>query len=288
MKMLVVAEDLFSLEQLSSLLIYLFPKGGVEVTALVVISEEGQGKKPVGNELFGEATKNLNTTLTDRKIRQGRYVDQVLRELDQGDYDLAVIQREKPSAHGPFRGTDRVIKIVEHAPCSVLVLDAIPTPPAVPGQILICDSGSEKAAAIYSFIDDFFEPWKKDLEITVLHVMSQISASPGIPGKELRSGAEQLIENQTPEGKLLQQGIQHLQEAGFNARPKIRHGLVIEEISSEVEEKPYDLVIIGSHPKGKSQAILLENIAKKIILGLDRSVLIVSAASGPSNRERHS
>lgn len=286
MKLLVMLEDPSPLEQLLNLLTLLFAKESVEATALTVIPGENHAEDRPGEELLSDAKEYLKPLLTDIKIRQGKYVDEVLKELEQGSYDLAVIQRKKLDTHGLFRGVHRFIRIVDHVTCSVLVFSAVPTPRKLPKRLLICDSGSERAAAIYDFINTYFWPGTEDLEITVLHVMSQIITRPGVPGKELRSEAEDLIEDQTLEGRLLERDIQRLRKAGFNAQPKIRHGLVVEEISSEVKEGDYDLVIIGAHPRGPGQAVLLENIARKILLALDRSVLIVSAESGIPNQER--
>jgi len=281
MKLLVILEDLSPLEQHSNLLTLLFTKASVDATVLAVIPDDSQEEKLADvDRLFSEMATVLPSSLTHRKIRQGKYVDQVLKELDQGSYDLAVIQRGKPPMFGTLRGKAPDIRIVDKATCSLLVLSAKPDPENPPKRLLICDSGSERAAAIYDFLNQLLDPVSESPEITVLHVMSQISASPGVPGRELRSGAEELIKEQTLEGRLLERDIELLQEAGFDAQPKIRHGLVVEEISSEVKEGDYDLVVIGAHPRGLGQTVLLENIAKKILLALDRSVLIVSLEAG--------
>lgn len=287
MKLLVILEDPTPLVQLSNLLNFLFPMESVEVTVLAVIPADSQEKEPaLVDKLLNEMTNVLPSSLTHRKIRQGKYVDQVLKELEQGNYDLAVIQRGKPHLPGTLPGKAPYFRLVEKATCSVLVLPAGPTPGNTPERLLICDSGSERTSAIYDFLTQFLSPVSEGLEITVLHVMSQISASPGVPGKELRSEAEDLIKDQTLEGRLLERDIKLLQESGFNAQPKIRHGLVVEEISSEAKEGDYGLVVIGAHPRGLGQAVLLENIAKKILLALDRSVLIVSAEAGLSDQQQ--
>lgn len=286
MKLLVILEDLSPFEQLSNLLTLLFTEASVDATVLAVIPEDSQEEKLADvDKLLSDMVNALPSSLAHRKIRQGKYIDQVLKELDQGSYDLAVIQRGKPHLPGTFPSTARYIKIVDKATCSLLVLPAGPTPGNTPERLLICDSGSERTSAIYDFLNQFLSPVSEGLEITVLHVMSQISASPGVPGKELRSEAEDLIKDQTLEGRLLERDIKLLQDSGFNAQPKIRHGLVVDEISSEAKEGDYDLVVIGAHPRGLGQAVLLENIAKKILLALDRSVLVVSAEAGLSSQQ---
>ena len=57
--------------------------------------------------------------------------------------------------------------------------------------------------------------------------------------------------------------------------PKIRHGLVLDEILREAQNGDYDLVVIGSHRYDGLQGYLLDNLARKLIARLDRSVLVL-------------
>jgi nucleotide-binding universal stress UspA family protein len=112
-------------------------------------------------------------------------------------------------------------------------------------------------------------------EITVLHVMSQISAGPGVRGKQLRASAEELIQEHAPEGELLALDLQILGKPGITARPKVRHGLVLDEILDEAHTGDYDLVVIGAHASAGWQALLLDDLARRIIRDLDRPALVV-------------
>jgi nucleotide-binding universal stress UspA family protein len=112
-------------------------------------------------------------------------------------------------------------------------------------------------------------------EIVVLHVMSQMSAGPGVRGKQLRSGTEELINERAPEGELLQWDIEVLDNLGLHARAKVRHGLVVEEILDEVQSEDYDLVVIGAYRGEGWQRILLDDLAHRLVVELDRPVLVV-------------
>ncbi len=112
-------------------------------------------------------------------------------------------------------------------------------------------------------------------EVTVLHVMSQISAWPGVPGKQLRANAEELIREHTPEGQLLERDLHLLERLKLRSIPKIRHGLVVDEILAEAREGDYDLVVIGSHQGRGWQRILLDDLAHQIIIEMDRPILVV-------------
>jgi len=112
-------------------------------------------------------------------------------------------------------------------------------------------------------------------EVTVLHVMSQISAGPGVRGKSLRVGVEELMAERSPEGELLERDVEILKGSRIHPHPKVRHGLVVEEILDEARSGDYDLVIIGAHASEGWQRILLDDLARRIITQLDRSVLVV-------------
>jgi nucleotide-binding universal stress UspA family protein len=112
-------------------------------------------------------------------------------------------------------------------------------------------------------------------EITVLHVMSQMSAGPGVRGRQLRYGVEDLIEERAPEGELLEQDVRVLERWGTYPHSKVRHGLVVDEILRDARSGDYDLVVIGAHRGQRWQRLLLDDLTRKIVLHLDRSVLVI-------------
>jgi hypothetical protein len=98
-------------------------------------------------------------------------------------------------------------------------------------RILLCISGSSSPSRDTLFAARLVSLLNKQSEITVLHVMSQISAGPGGRDEwQLFAGAAELIHNHAPEGELMKQDIQLLERSPAYISPKIRHGLVVEEI----------------------------------------------------------
>jgi nucleotide-binding universal stress UspA family protein len=102
-----------------------------------------------------------------------------------------------------------------------------------------------------------------------------MGAGPGIDGHQLRADADALILEQAPEGELLGRDLQALRNKGYPCIPKVRHGLVVEEVLAEARMGDYDLVIIGAHRGTGWRRILLDDIAHQIVVGLDRPVLVV-------------
>ena len=62
--------------------------------------------------------------------------------------------------------------------------------------------------------------------------------------------------------------------AGRCGRARVRHGLVLEEVLEEVQSEDYDLVVIGAYRGQGWQRILLDDPARRIVVELDRPVLV--------------
>jgi nucleotide-binding universal stress UspA family protein len=105
--------------------------------------------------------------------------------------------------------------------------------------------------------------------------MSQISTGPGIMGRQLRAEAEDLILEDAPERHMLERNMEILSQPLIHPHPKIRHGFVVDEILAEAKDGDYDLVIIGAHRREGWQGILLDDLVRKIILQIDRSILVM-------------
>jgi nucleotide-binding universal stress UspA family protein len=139
---------------------------------------------------------------------------------------------------------------------------------------LLCDSGGG-AADLSDFTATFACMMDGEEDITVLHVMSQISAGPGVEGKQLQANAEALIREGSPEGLVFTHDIEILDQPAIRPHPKVRHGFVVDEILREAREGDYDLVIIGAHLREGWKGMLLDDIAHKIVKRIDRSILAV-------------
>jgi nucleotide-binding universal stress UspA family protein len=232
-----------------------------------------------------------------RRRRAASPAEEILREAREGNYDLLIVgesEHERRVQH--LLQSSAAVRVAERAPCSVMVVkgkrDAI-------RRILLCDSGANGpggappgggpnkfgspecpgggrlASVSERFVTSLVGLLGGGEEVTVLHVMSQISAGPGVRGKQLRAAAEELIGEHTPEGELLARDVRLLERLGLRARARVRHGLVIDEILAEAQSGDYDLVVIGA-PAGEGwRRLLLDDLARKVLAGMDRPVLVV-------------
>jgi nucleotide-binding universal stress UspA family protein len=204
--------------------------------------------------------------------RSGDPVREILAELKLFRYDLLVIG-EGQIVHGYIpRQPERIShKLAEQSACPVLVA----RDPLRPfKRILMCDSGAENSV-LRRFTLQVAEMLAGEEEITVLHVMSQISAGPGVPDRQLYADFDELNEEGAPEGRLLAQDLRLLSRHGIHPTAKVRHGLVVDEIIAEARAGDYDLVVIGAHHEQGWQRFLLDDLAHKILAQMDRPVLVV-------------
>jgi nucleotide-binding universal stress UspA family protein len=211
--------------------------------------------------------------LTDIKqsIRVGRVAAEIVREANEGGYRLVVVG-ERP-AH---RLVKRLLgptaeRVIGEMPCPVLIARQEITNL---NRVLLCEGGREP-----SLLERFIEQLSPLLPaigtLTILHVMSQMAAAPGVPGWELRASAEQLIESHTREGTLLEHDAERLETLTLRPQTKIRHGLVVDEILAEMKEGNYDLVVIGAHQNAGWERFLLDDIAHQIVIKSANPILVV-------------
>jgi len=248
-------------------------------TILTVVKHEAD--RPQADPLLAHARELLEPLPVRTLVRVGHPAEEIIHEAEEGDYDLVIVgERQDHNPVTRFLLVSTAVRVAEHAPCPVIVAKGKIGPIR---RILLCDSGAEIPSTrlragpplLGRFTAQLAELIEGEEEITVLHVMSQISAGPGVRGKQLRARAKELIEEHTPEGELLERDVRVLDRPGIHPRPKIRHGLVVDEILAEAKSGDYDLVVIGAYRGAGWRRILLDDLARKITIQLDRPALVV-------------
>lgn len=206
-------------------------------------------------------------------IRTGPTDLTILHEVTEGGYDLLVLgDRQFHRLATRLRGSVGE-RLARQAPCAVLLVKG--TVRAI-RRVLLCDSGAVEPPLRERFLaEGLGKLIEQDVEVTVLHVMSQISAGPSIDDTQLSADAEELIRSHSPEGEWLEEDVRLLERIGGRTRPKVRHGFVEDEILAEAREGDYDLVVIGAHREHGWQRFLLDDIAHEIITRIDRHLLVI-------------
>ena len=207
------------------------------------------------------------------KIRSGPVAHEILTELRAVPYDLLILGERRP-----HRLLTRVLgsvvdKVAGHAPCAVLVVRGAATRFA---RVLICDSGGPAPSVVDVWLArGLARLATPDASITLLHVMSQISAGPGVDNADLVAEAADVLDRGAWEGQILAHDLHALQGYAFHVRPCLRHGFVVDEIVAEARADDADLVVIGAHRGQGLQGRLMADLAKEILARVARPVLIV-------------
>jgi len=252
------------------------------VTILTVIKDPKQ--RPEAQLILDRALARAETLIeessaarpgitVETKVRLGHPAEEIVDEASEGDYRLMVVGTwpERHLLHGLLAPTTE--RVVMQAPCPVLIAKGDLSSMT---HILLCVSGADSPSRAAALLRDLAECAGRRLNITVLHVMSQISVGPD-PGDDwqLVASAEELIEGQAPEGRWLRQEVERLRRTPAQVQARVRHGLVVDEVLMESLEGKCDLIVIGAHRRAGWQRFLLDDLTHQLVVRADRPVLIV-------------
>lgn len=244
----------------------------VQATVLNVVHSERDRER--SEEILAHAVELLEDVVeeVDTLTAIGTAAEEIVREGQTGKYDLILMgDRRTHSLLSRLRGAVTQ-QVVNQTSLPVLVAKQEARPIE---RILICDSGVQSPTLLQLFSRHLPALLTNVTEIALLHVMSQISAAPGIPGVDLRASAEELIEAETFEGTILERDVAFLNKLNLSPIAIVRHGLVVDEIVEEARAGDYDLVVIGAHREENLPWYLLDDQARDLLLTLDRATLVI-------------
>ncbi len=272
MRILIVSNGLFPIDEVIMFSRQFTHSLREPITLLKILSPWAEHPPYISNIIDNQIHHKFRDLCLHTKIRIGDTVDEVICEINENGYDLVMVgDRSNTLFHRIHRST-KATRIAELAPCPAVVVKGKTGPIK---RILMCDSGNEKSRLLGRFTAQLADLFPGEEQVTILHVMSQISAGPGVRGEQLREDADKLIEKHTPEGELLEKGTHILEKSRVYPIPKIRHGLVVDEILAEARDGNYDLIVIGAYISEGWGRFLLDDLAHQILTRMDRSVLIV-------------
>jgi len=249
---------------------YIAEGTGALVTLLTVIKKEAM--RVQAESILKRAVTLLPARVElQTKIRSGQPAEQIVREARETNQDLLILGERVHHSLAKRILAPTLQRVLEQMPCPVLIARGQVRPPK---RVLLCESGRDPS--LLNRLIGQLKPLLAAAEtVTVLHVMSQMAAGPGVHDWELRAGAEELIEEHTLEGELLEEVLERLAQLHVHLEAKVRHGLVVQEILEEARSGDHDLVVIGSHQGSRWERFLLDDLAQEIIDHADRPVLVV-------------
>ena len=265
--------------------------GSPEAATLLGVVER-PGDHPLVERAIEEGRKWLAGASGPRiQIREGNAGEEILAEAAQEPYDFLIVGTRGRRGITRFLLGSTAERIVRQATVPVLLAkgerDSVE-------RMLICTAAGETGLASVEFGGRVAQ--LAGAQVTVLHVMSQVLATPVLPHAgalqvmpqtpappdepggqfaDLKASAEQLMEGSAPEGMHLEQALAILADLSLPAEARVRHGLVIDEILAEIYEGDHDMVVVGSRLARGWTRFLLDDLGQQIIDCTDRPVLVV-------------
>lgn len=210
-------------------------------------------------------------------VRVGHPAEEILDELETGAYALAVLgEREHRRRLTRLVIGSTAERVIEHSPCAVAVAKGRV---GEVRNLLLCDSGVSEAPLVDVLADQLPGLLRSTSSVTVLHVMSQMSAGPSAeiadPDADVGAYPDDPLAGPPPDEQILARDIDRLEREGVKAKLVVRHGLVVAEVLAEAANSPADLVVIGAHRGDGWRRVLLGDLAREIFRGLNCSVLVM-------------
>ncbi len=249
----------------------------LHLTLLTVVAHErqrAQGEAMLQEMLAAQASVAGETAVSSQQIlvRVGQPAQEIQQAAAAADYDL-VLLGACPERHTLGLWRDKVCaRLMQTLRCPLLVAKGTIRPLQ---SILICESGGPQPTLLSRLMQRLPQLLRPPMCLSVLHVMSQISAGPQVSGWELKAPAQELIKAHTLEGELLAQDLRLLEQMPLEVTPVVRHGLVVDEVVAEAEAGEYGLVVIGAyHPQGWER-LLLSDQARQIVYRAPCPILVM-------------
>lgn len=253
---------------------FIAEKTGSHLALLTVI--HSREEQPQAEAILKRAATlvSLYQIVPQKQICIGAAASEIVQMAVKDRYDL-VILGDRPE----HRFIKRVIgptadRVIAHMPCPVLIARQ---ESASSLRMLLCEGGRDPS--LLSRLQLHLTPLLSVAEeLTVLHVMSQMTAAPGVPGWELRADADELMAKHTREGELLAHDTAVLEQLPLHLQhlqAKVRHGLVVDEVVAEAKDGAYDIVVIGAHQGSGWERYLLDDLAHQIVNKVNTSVLVI-------------
>lgn len=237
-----------------------------------------------GAEVIQDALRRAQQLFETHKIaaeavtKAGQPIEEIVKRTEDLSYDLVVIGAVRKGRYGPFSMSSKAYKIVKLIKPPVLV--SMGNPPAIK-RMLLCTGGKGYIESAFDLIGKVAKGTGSS--VTLLHVMAQV---PAIYSEIQRLERDiDLILNSTSElGRNLRREKESLTSMGIPTEVRLRQGFVLEEISKEIQENQYDLIVAGSSlSTGPLRTYVLGDVTREIVDRAECPVLVARHTERPIN-----
>ena len=242
-------------------------------TTLLGIAEDTADEEPLRRALESEADMLRQLEVSpDIVVRSGEPIRQILAETTANEYDLAIIGARRKGSGGLYWRPEKTYEVIKAVPPPVLV--AIGACKSVQ-RLLVCTGGKR-------YIDDAAQLAGEIAvctggTVTLLHVMAE---PPAIYADlvRLEEDVNRLLASNSELGRNLRGQKESLEKLGLTVEVRVRHGLALDQIFTEVREGEHDLIVTGtSQARGTLRHYIMGDLTRGILNRADCPVLVARA-----------
>src|SRR4030067_88622 len=221
--------------------------------------------------------KKFGTTyVVDRRIRNGKPIEEIMSEVVESKYDLLVVGggRGQLALLHPQLGST-TSKLARKLHTHFLVARNISTEV---NKILFCTGAKAPASLTMRLGGEWIS--NTPAKIGLLHVLPANLEKIGDSCNVVTTYEKDDHGNREQRDLVLSQAGQQLRTAGVKNEiiTKIRQGLVVDEVLNELKEGEYQLLVIGVHyqpGQNRWQGTLLDDVTDQLLNRCNCSVLII-------------
>ena len=241
---------------------------------LLGIAEKPSDERPLRDALEAQAQSlRASGVAPEIVVRAGKPVPQILKQTSTTTYDLVVIGSRHTGRTGLYWRSEKTYEVIKAIPPPVLV--AIGECNQLK-RFLVCTGGRE-------FIEEAVQLTGKvaaavGASVTLLHVMAE---PPAIYADlmQLEEDVNRLLESRSELGMNLRRQKEELERLGVPAEVRVRHGIVIDQVSAEVQQGGHDLIVAGSsRARGMLGHYIMGDLTRRILNQAECSVLVARSA----------
>jgi nucleotide-binding universal stress UspA family protein len=248
------------------------------VTLVGIQETAGTSELILGALRRGQQLLESQKIATELISKSGDPIDQIIRHTEDISYDLVVIGAVRKGCGGLFSMPAKVYKIIKLIKPPVLVV--------VGGwaslkRILVCTGGKGYIESSFELVGKIAQ--QMGASISLLHVMPEPPAIySGI--RRLEMDVDYVLNSNSELGRSLRREREALASLGVTTEVRLRQGFVLDEISDEISEGHYDMVVAGSSlSTGPLRTYVLGDITREIVNRAECSIWIARHAQKPQN-----
>ena len=202
---------------------------------------------------------------TKPMVRTGQASEEILRTAEETKADIVVVGSRGLSGMHIFLLGSVSQKMIEYAPCSVLVVkQPKKSKPAAIKKVLLATDGSEYAYAAAMLLSTF--KFQTDVEIILLNVRNHPSWS---------ARSEELEQMRLAYAEHAITSTLDCLTSEAKTSVVVREGDPSEQIISTASEMSADLIVVGSRGLSGVKRFLLGSVSQRVCYHSDKPVIVV-------------